>query len=510
MPASLRARLALTFALVVAISLIVAAASLFALLRGYSARLVQARLDDVVVVVWIQARALNQRGENPFQVLDFLAEQAERLEVRILLTDRIGRVTRETGLGESLIGLRVPLGQELPGALVNRQPLHGSFSSPRNRLTYQYSAVPLPNQPGALVVAQAEGTALATLGPLAPRLALAGGAGLVGGLLAAVLLTRWLGRPLARLLAATQALTRGDYTRRVEPGGPSELVQLSTSFNTMADEVERSRQIVQRFVSTLSHELRTPLTAIRGFATAVLDGSVSGPEEPRRAMQIVDREARRMQRLTTELLDLSRLQAGQVPMQREPVNLTELIRHCVEVLEAQAQERQIGFSLELPELLPLKGDADRLEQVFTNLLDNAVKFTPSGESVLIRGSVVGLAPASPPGQPRDGRIFGRLAHRPAPPAPRPWIVIDVTNPGPPIPADDLSQIFEQFYTGREGQARGGTGLGLPVAREIARAHGGEVTAESAAGLTTFRLSLPHGPDRNVVVTPTPLTGPASR
>src|SRR5687768_15881211 len=103
-------------------SLIVAAASLFALLRGYSARLVQARLDDVVVVVWIQARALNQRGESPFQVLDFLAEQAERLEVRILLTDRIGRVTRETGLGESLVGLRIPLGQELPSALANRQP----------------------------------------------------------------------------------------------------------------------------------------------------------------------------------------------------------------------------------------------------------------------------------------------------------------------------------------------------------------------------------------------------
>src|SRR6185295_5710500 len=123
---------------------------------------------------------------------------------------------------------------------------------------------------------------------------------------------------------------------RVEPGGPSELVQLSTSFNSMADEVERSRRIVHRFVSTLSHELRTPLTAIRGFATAVLDGSVSEPDELQRAMQIVDREARRMQRLTAELLDLSRLQAGQVPMQREPVNLTELVRRCVEVLEVRA------------------------------------------------------------------------------------------------------------------------------------------------------------------------------
>jgi two-component system, OmpR family, sensor kinase len=506
--ASLRARLALSFALVVAMSLVVAAASLFALLRGYSARLVQARLDDVVVVVGIQARALNQRGEGPVQVLDFLAEQADRLDVRILLTDRVGRIMRETGRGESLIGARIPLGQELLGALANRQPLHGSVSSPRNRQTYQYSAVPLPNQPGALVVAQAEGTALATLSPLAQRLGMAGGAGLIGGLLAAVLLTRWFGRPLARLLAATQALASGDYTRRVEPGGPSELVQLSTSFNTMADEVERSRQIVHRFVSTLSHELRTPLTAIRGFATAVLDGSVSDPDELRRAMQIVDREARRMQRLAAELLDLSRLQTGQVPMRREPVNLTELVRHCVEVLEARAQERQIGFKLELPELLPLEGDADRLEQVFTNLLDNAVKFTPSGESVLVRSSVVGPAPASPPAQPREGHTFGRS--RTAPPAPRTWVVIDITNPGPHIPADELSHIFEQFYTGSEGQARGGTGLGLPVAREIARAHGGEVTAESAAGLTTFRLSLPCGPDRNVAVTPPPLTVAASR
>src|SRR5258706_6043774 len=99
---------------------------------------------------------------------------------------------------------------------------------------------------------------------------------------------------------------------------------------------------------------------MRGFAPAVLDGSVNGADELRRAMQIVDREARRMQRLTAGLLDLSRLQAGQVPMQREAVDLTELLQRCVEVLEVRAQDRQIGFRLELPETLPLEGDADRL------------------------------------------------------------------------------------------------------------------------------------------------------
>ena len=209
-----------------------------------------------------------------------------------------------------------------------------------------------------------------------------------------------------------------------------------------------------------------------------------------------------MQRLTAELLDLSRLQAGQVPMHREPVNLTELVRRCVEVLEVRAQEQRIGFKLELPEVLPLDGDADRLEQVFTTLLDNAVKFTPPGQSVLVRGSSVGLAPLLS-SSPRDGRVFGRL--RTPPPATTPSVVIEVTNPGPSIPAEDLSHIFEQFYTGSTGQARGGTGLGLPVAREIARAHGGDVAVESAAGLTTFRVVLPGGQDRNAVVTPTPLT-----
>ena len=112
----------------------------------------------------------------------------------------------------------------------------------------------------------------------------------VAGLVAAILLARWVGRPLGRLLSATQAMARGDYSQRVEPGGPPELVRLAESFNDMSAEVERSRALIGRFVSTLSHELRTPLTSIRGFAQAVLDGSASSPEAVQRAMRVVDRE----------------------------------------------------------------------------------------------------------------------------------------------------------------------------------------------------------------------------
>lgn len=299
---------------------------------------------------------------------------------------------------------------------------------------------------------------------------MAAGAGLLVGLLAAILLARWLGQPLGRLLAATQGMARGDYSQRVPPAGPRELARLSEGFNTMAAEVERSRQIVHRFVGTLSHELRTPLTSIRGFAQAVLDGSASSPAAVKRAMQIVDSEARRMQRLSTELLDLSRLQAGQVPMRQETVELGSLIQQCAEVLATSAQRRQVQVEVHLPTGLAVRGDADRLEQVFTNLLDNAIKFSPTAASVRISGAL------------RDGEASARTRRR--------FAVVEIVNSGSPIPADELPRIFEQFYSGQEGRERGGTGLGLPIAREIARAHGGDITVSSQDALTTFRVLLP--------------------
>src|SRR5205823_1900862 len=193
---------------------------------------------------------MSQRGETPAQVFDYLGEQADRLGVRILLLDRQARVIQETGQGAGLIGQRLPLTNE--AFVAPRQPLHGRFTSARDRVVYQYSAMPIgfPRRVGEaelLVVAQPEGSLLAALGSLAPRLALAAGAGLLAGLVAAILLTRWLGRPLARLLAATQAMARGDYGQRVPAEGPRELVRLSQSFNKMASEVESSHEIVHRF-----------------------------------------------------------------------------------------------------------------------------------------------------------------------------------------------------------------------------------------------------------------------
>lgn len=505
---SLRTRLALTFALVVALSLLVAALSLSALLWGYSTRLVAARLDDVAVVVFAQARTLLLRGETPGQLFDFLNEQAAELDVEILLLSRDGRVVREAGREPGLVGLRLPIERAQPVAGGRpRQLLQGTFRLAGRPGTFRYTAVPLAplvaraNEAALLMVAQAERSPFEVLGPLLARLGLAGAAGLLAGLLAAVVLARWLERPLGRLIAGTEAVARGDYGQRVPLEGPPELARLADSFNRMATEVERSRGIVRRFVGTLSHELRTPLTSIRGFAQAFLDGSVSAPDDQRRAMRIVDHEARRMQRLTAELLDLSRLQAGEVPLRCARVELRPLVGQCAEVLGGRAQERGIRIELELAADLAVEGDADRLEQVFTNLLDNAIKFTPRGERVRLNGQSIGVAPRPLPG--REGRPFGR---RTPPPPPRRFAVVEVANPGPTIPPDELPRIFEPFYTGRAGQERGGTGLGLPIAREIARAHGGDLTAESADGLTTFRVLLPLAlPSRDEAVTPEGLT-----
>jgi signal transduction histidine kinase len=532
---SLRARLALTFAAVVAISLLVAAVSLFALLQGYSNRLVQARLDDVAVVAGLQARAMLNRGQTASQVLDYLEDQATSLDVRILLVDPRGTVLRDVGEGPSLVGLTIPLDvsslrRAQPGSesVPNRRLGHGSFRSPRDGQSYLYSALPAAlapvrlGEPGFLLVAQAEGPLLASLGPLLGRLGLAAGAGLAAGLVAAMALARWLGQPLGRLAGATRAVARGDYSARVEPSGPPELARLAASFNTMAAEVERSRALVGRFVSTLSHELRTPLTSIRGFAQAVLDGRANEPGQLQRAMQIVDHEARRMQRLSADLLDLSRLQAGQVPMEHRAVDLASLAAQSAEVLAGRAEQQGVEIALEATRPLPVEGDADRLGQVLTNLLDNAIKFTPRDQRIVVRGALVGLPARTAAPNLRELRLFGRA--KTPPPGPERAAVVEVINPGPGISAEDVDRLFEQFYTAAEGQQRGGVGLGLPIAREIARAHGGDLTLESAGGLTTARLTLPAAlstprgrndlgpsdpgrddPGRNGVVTANPLT-----
>jgi signal transduction histidine kinase len=241
---------------------------------------------------------------------------------------------------------------------------------------------------------------------------------------------------------------------------PKEMQELAESFNHMTQDVERAQLHLRHFVADVSHELRSPLTSIQGFAQALIDGTASDDATKLKAAQIIDEESRRLKRQVDELLELSRMQSSQAKILKEPVDIGEVLEHCVEVFTVQARQKQVTLELKSVPKLVVAGNADRLEQVFGNLLDNAIKNSPSGGRVSLASRIEGS--------------FARIV---------------VSDSGPGIPPDQLPFVFERFYqvTG----TRTGVGLGLAIAREIVAAHDGNIEASSAPGEgARFTVSLP--------------------
>ena len=230
-------------------------------------------------------------------------------------------------------------------------------------------------------------------------------------------------------------------------------------------ELTRVADMRRDFVANVSHELKTPLAAIRGYAETLRDGALQEEETARRFTERLLWQCRRLQALLDDLLTLSRLEgAGQAVAEREPVDLSALAQRAVETLAAAAREKRVRLAIDEQPLPRIPGDADGLERLLVNLLDNAIKYNRPGGEVLLR-----LAPA-------DGEV-----------------VIAVSDTGIGIPPEALGRIFERFYRVDKGRAReeGGTGLGLAIVKHLAQSHGGHVEVESRMGRgTTFRVFLP--------------------
>ncbi len=464
LPRSLRSRLAASYVLAVLLGLLAAAVALLFLLQGYRDRLVLTRLADVSVPVAVQVRTMARQGDSTELMIATLREQANEVQVRILLLDRQGRVLQDTDTQFSLAGQHLDVVLPPPN---DPRFVTGGRYVPQTGSPLLYTLLPTgtllprPDPSGVVyvVVAQQE-TILPTLAELAPRLLLAGLAALVAGVLISLLVTRSLYRPIKRLTDASERMSAGDYAQRVPVEGAEELAELASSFNKMASETQRSRQVLRDFVANVSHELKTPLTSIRGFVQALSDGTVSDEEERAKALNIVDTEARRLQGLVAQLLDLSRMEAGQIAMARQDVDLPELVRRALETFALRAEEKGLILDSTVAGSPVVTGDPDRLEQLLGNLLDNAIKYAPAGGQVVVAVWQNGD-----------------------------WAAFSVTDNGPGIPAAQLPVVFERFYTSHGSS--GGTGLGLAIAREIARAHGGDITATSQAGVaTTFTMKLP--------------------
>jgi two-component system phosphate regulon sensor histidine kinase PhoR len=230
-------------------------------------------------------------------------------------------------------------------------------------------------------------------------------------------------------------------------------------------DLRRLERVRQDFVANVSHEFRTPLTAIQGFAETLLAGALEDPANRRRFVGIIREHATRLARLTEDLLKLSRIEAGQLKLEFRPVSVTQLIESCVETAQLKAVPRQLALHVRLPEgLPPVRGDANSLQEVLQNLVDNALQYTPAGGKIEVSALC------------SDGRV-----------------VVTVADTGIGIPQVEQERIFERFYRVDAARSReaGGTGLGLSIARHIMEAHGGRLWVESAVGEgSRFHFSLP--------------------
>jgi signal transduction histidine kinase len=293
--------------------------------------------------------------------------------------------------------------------------------------------------------------------------AVALGAALALALAATAIIALRITRSLRRLSEATAAVAAGSFREPLAVAGRDEVAVLARSFNTMAARLRQHEHLKEEFFATLSHELRSPITSVREAAHLLADG-VPGPLGPKQArlVDIIRRSTDRLLRLVNQILDVSRLRAGLLPLAKIPVDLERLVSRALDELRPQAQEAGVALERErVGSRFTVTGDEDRLVQVVVNLLANAVRFTPAGGRVIVR-----LIDADEECE------------------------IQVEDTGAGIPATELPHVFEAYRQAHLG--KGGTGLGLAIVRGLVQAHGGRVTAESQPGKgSRFTVLLPR-------------------
>jgi len=306
-------------------------------------------------------------------------------------------------------------------------------------------------------------------------LIVSGGAALVVALVLGALLVRSITRPLQQLTDASRTIAAGDLDTRVSVRSHDEVGQLADAFNLMAADLARAEKARRHQTADVAHELRTPLTVIQGALEAMLDGVYPTDREN---LQAALAQTHTLSRLVEDLRLLALADAGQLYLHTAPLDLVPFLREMVETHQIQAQERGIDLALETPASLPLvEADRDRLAQVMGNLLSNALRYVSEGGHVTVRAEAQGPVLSGAEGSGAEGRE----------------VIVAVADDGPGVPSEDLPHLFERFWRGDRARRRatGGSGLGLTIARELARAHGGRLWAESVEGEgSTFAFALP--------------------
>jgi len=270
-------------------------------------------------------------------------------------------------------------------------------------------------------------------------------------------------RPLKQINNAAKVIAGGEFSKRLEIGSNDEIGELSKSFNQMVTALQNLEEMRRGFIANVSHELRTPMTSIRGFVEGILDGTIP-PEKQKEYLTIVRDETNRLNRLTNDILDLAKMEAGEATLTCREFDINELVRRCIIKLESLIVKKdiQVEANFEDEELF-VNADPDAIERVLYNLIHNATKFTAE-----------------------NGKIFINTAVQ------RDKVLITVADNGIGIPKDEVDLIWERFYKSDKSRSKdkGGTGLGLAIVKNIVNEHKQEIWVESEPGKgTKFTFTL---------------------
>ena len=267
--------------------------------------------------------------------------------------------------------------------------------------------------------------------------------------------------PIGEVSKTAQQIAQGDFAVRLEAQNDDEIGQLCSSINNMAEELSNSEQIKNDFISSVSHELRTPLTAIRGWGETLLQDEDLDPVTRKKGMQVIMGETERLSQMVEELLDFSRIQGGRMVLNRENIDAVAELSDAVLMFTERAKRENKNLVYEEPEgMAVVSADRNRLRQVFINVLDNALKYSDSGDTVHVQITIQEKA-----------------------------LCVTIADTGVGISAEDLPKVKNRFYKGKT--TRRGSGIGLAVADEIIGMHGGklQLTSQKDVG-TTVSITLP--------------------
>ena len=310
---------------------------------------------------------------------------------------------------------------------------------------------------GAIVVAKEKTDINHRVRELVRRLAIAGALGLLVAGALAWYLTRGIVRPVLALSRAADEVAGGKYDVEIPEGGAGEIGHLAERFGEMTERLAEAEALERNFLMSVSHELRTPLTAIRGHVAALLEGVAEDPAQRTSSLEVVEAEARRLERLVGDILDLARLDAHRFTVRREEVDMEQLVEQAYETFSEEARRRSIDYRVAVRDRPVIVSDGDRVLQIVGNLLSNAFRATPDG-----------------------GRISLELARSNG------QVHVAVEDTGPGIAPEQRERLFRAFVS-----EAGGTGLGLAIAKELSSALGGRIDLDSEVGRgSRFELVLP--------------------